>query len=247
MKISFEVSGVNYTVQTEKFFDISIGIKKQNNVNCYHLDEPSFSYFENEYFVGSLKKGGSVNCEKVSFYAHASGTHTECALHVLDANFTMLDLQVPILQLGKVITIQPKKNGEDQLIDEEVLAQLTNTEQATALVVRTLPNQNFKKHFKYAGTNPPFFTVNGIRKIKDLGFKHLLTDLPSIDKEQDGGLLAAHKQWFTTNHAPDIERTITEFIYTDNAIVDGLFGVAMRIPKIETDAVPSSVLIYPCQ
>lgn len=247
MKISFEVNGVNYNLQTDKVYDISIGIKKQNNVNCYHLDEPTFSYFENEFFVGSLKKGGSVNCEKMSFYAHASGTHTECALHVLDASFTMLEVQVPIMQLGKLITIQPKLIGEDKFIDEEVLSHLTNTEQATALVVRTLPNQNFKKHFKYAGTNPPFFTVNGIRKIKDLGFKHILTDLPSIDKEQDEGLLAAHKQWFLTNHAPDIERTITEFVFADNSIADGLFGVAIRVPKIETDAVPSSVLIYPCQ
>ncbi len=247
MKISFEVNGVNYAFQTNQFFDISLGIKKQNNVNCYHLEDPTFAYFENEYFVGSLKKGGSVNCEKISFYAHASGTHTECALHVLPADFTMLDVQVPVLQLARIITIQPKKVGDDFLIDEAVLSEITNEEQATALVVRTLPNQEDKLSFKYAGTNPPFFTVDGIRKIKNLGFKHLLTDLPSIDKEQDEGLLAAHKQWFLTNGNADIERTITEFIYVEKNIPDGMFCLAIRLPKIETDAVPSSVLIYPCQ
>lgn len=247
MKISFEVKGVSYTIETEQVHDLSIGIKKQNNVNCYHLDDPSFSYFENEFFVGSLQKGGSVNCEKITFYAHASGTHTECALHVLPADFTMLDVQVPLLQLAQLVTIQPKSVGNDWVIDAEVLSTLSNQEQATALLVRTLPNQAEKLVHQYAGTNPPFFTVDGIQKIKALGFKHLLTDLPSIDKEQDDGLLAAHKQWFLTNGSADKAHTITEFIYAEKNIPDGMFGLAIRLPKIETDAVPSSVLIYPCQ
>ena len=80
-----------------------------------------------------------------------------------------------------------------------MLKNLGNAENATAICIRTLPNQAFKKHFKYAGTNPPFFTTDGIAHIKSLGFQHILTDLPSIDKEQDEGLLAAHKQFGGTS------------------------------------------------
>ncbi len=247
MIISFEDRGVQYSFDTEKYFDISIGIMKRDNVNCYHLDEPVFSYFENEFFVGSIKKGGSVNCEKLSFYPHASGTHTECALHVLDAGFTMLEVQIPFLQLCKLITINPLEMENNHVINENSLQGLSNVENCTALCIRTLPNKAFKKHFKYADTNPPYFTVEAMRKIKDLGFMHLITDLPSIDKEQDGGLLAAHKQWFVTNHLPDINRTITEFVFLEDSIPDGLYGLSLQVPKIETDAVPSSAIIYPCR
>ncbi len=247
MVISFEVRGVSYSINTDKHSDLTLGVRKQNNVNCYHLDEPAFSYFENEFFIGSLKKGGSVNCEKISFYPHASGTHTECALHVVDAGFTMMDVEIPPIQLCKIITVQPQQVGDDKMINAEVIKALSNIEQATAIMIRTVPNLAYKKHFKYAGTNPPYFTTDAIRKIKDLGFQHLLTDLPSIDKEQDDGLLAAHKQWFVTNHLPEKNRTITEFIFIDDQIKDGNYGLSLRTPQIETDAVPSSVIIYPCQ
>lgn len=246
MLVSFDNKGVQYKLDIAVKHNLTIPVKKQYNVNCYHLDEPEFTYFENEYFVGSLKKGGSVNCEKISFYPHASGTHTECALHVVDTGFTMLDVELPILQLCRVLTVHPLEEGDDYIINAAVLKGLSNAENATAICVRTLPNQAFKKHFKYAGTNPPFFTTDGIAHIKSLGFQHILTDLPSIDKEQDEGLLAAHKQWFVTNGVPDINRTITEFIFVDDQIKDGLYALSIQVPKMETDAVPSNVILYPC-
>ncbi|MES2617841.1 MAG: cyclase family protein [Bacteroidota bacterium] len=244
--MSFSQGNKSYSIDSERYHNITIGVKKQGNVNCYHLDDPEFSYFENPYFVGSLKKGGSVNCEKISLYAHASGTHTECALHVLDVDFSMLDIELPPVQLCRLVTLAPKKKGDDAVIDADVLAGIENSEACTAICIRTLPNEADKLHHKYADTNPPYFTTDAIAKIKALGFEQLLTDLPSIDKEQDDGLLAAHKQWFTTDNVPDRKRTITEFIYIDNAIEDGVYGIAIHCPKIETDAVTSQVILYPC-
>jgi hypothetical protein len=82
--------------------------------------------------------------------------------------------------------------------------------------------------------------------LQGLGFKHVLTDLPSIDKESDEGRLAAHKNWFLVNGNAPLDRTITELIYVPNSIADGNYVLNIQVPKIETDAVPSRILVYPC-
>lgn len=246
MLMSFSAGNKSYSFDAGKYHNLTIAIRKGDNVNCYYLDDPAFSYFSNEQFTGSLKAGGSVNCEKISLYAHASGTHTECALHVLDVPFSMKDIDMPLLQLCRLVSIRPEERGGDKVIDENAFDALTNGEGATAVCIRTLPNEADKLHRHYAGTNPPYFTPAAVLKLKALGFRHLLTDLPSIDREEDEGKLAAHKDWFAENGVVTQQRTITEFIYAPENIPDGMYAVSIACPQIETDAVVSKVLLYPC-
>ena len=56
-----------FTINDEVFYDLTLGIYKKNNVNCYYLNNPEFEYFESTEFIGNIKKGGSVNCEKISY------------------------------------------------------------------------------------------------------------------------------------------------------------------------------------
>ena len=233
-----------FTINDEVFYDLTLGIYKKNNVNCYYLNNPEFEYFESTEFIGNIKKGGSVNCEKISYYPHASGTHTECALHIADVDFTMLEIDIPLLQLCLLISISPLQNESDFIIDKSVINHIENKELATAILIRTIPNFNSKVNMNYSNTNPPFFTIDALFYLKSLGFKHLLTDLPSIDKESDGGLLVAHKAWFLTDGIAQKDRTITEFIFVDNQIKDNLFLLNIQTPKIETDEVSSKVIIY---
>ena len=90
-----------------------------------------------------------------------------------------------------------------------------------ALIIRTIPNSNIKKQTKYDNSNPPYFTQEAIRFIVDLGIEHLLVDLPSVDKENDGGKLVAHHSFWDTNGAIRTHATITEFIFVDDTISDG--------------------------
>jgi kynurenine formamidase len=53
-----------------------------------------------------------------------------------------------------------------------------------AIVIRTLPNLEGKKHLKYSNTNPPYLEEDAARFIRESGIKHLLIDLPSVDKEK---------------------------------------------------------------
>ncbi len=245
MKISLHKNEKTYTIDDVVFYLLTIGIHKQNNVNCYYLNHPKFTYFESPQFSGNLKKGGSVNCEKISYYPHASGTHTECALHITDVDFTMADIEIPLLQLCILISITPTNINNDFVLNETHFSELKNIENATAIIVRTLPNTDEKLNKNYSDTNPPYFTKEALTHLKSLGFQHILTDLPSIDKESDEGQLAAHKAWFLTNGIAEKNRTITEFIYIKNEIEDGQYLLNIQLPKMETDAVSSNIFLYP--
>jgi hypothetical protein len=83
-----------------------------------------------------------------------------------------------------------------------------------------------------------------------MGIKHLLIDLPSVDREEDGGRLAAHKAFWnvldTTNLNPEarVDCTITEMIYVNDAILDGSYVLNLQIASFENDASPSKPLLY---
>jgi arylformamidase len=210
------------------------------------LDDPNFTYYKSDAFSGSLNDGGSVNCEMLSFYPHGSGTHTECALHVLKTDFDMRDVILPNIEMGKLITVELNVEGDDTSIDLSALKNLKNENNYTCLIVRFLPNEGSKNTQNYSGTNPPYFSQEALEYIKNIGFRHLLTDCPSIDKENDDGLLLGHKIWFTIDGKPQMDRTITELIYVPEEIQDGDYAVSIHGPSIETDAVPTKVLLYPC-
>jgi arylformamidase len=243
MEMILLFNGNEIKLNSNRFYDLSIPIQKNTNVNCYHLESPAFSYYDSPEFCGSLDKGGSVNCEKMSFYAHASGTHTECALHVLKTSVNMLNISLPLLIKAKLITVKPSEIGEDKVINAALFEGVLDNTDAKAIVIRTIPNSIEKRTHNYSSTNPPFIHTDAISLFNQLGFEHLITDLPSIDKEQDGGLLAAHKLWFGDGTA---HKTITELIYAPDDIPDGDYFVSIQAPKIETDAVPSKILLYSC-
>lgn len=74
---------------------------------------------------------------------------------------------------------------------------------------------------------------------------HLLIDLPSVDKEHDGGKLTAHKTFWNYPKAPRKEATITEMIFVPNAVKDGLYLLNLQVAPFENDASPSRPVIYP--
>ena len=82
-----------------------------------------------------------------------------------------------------------------------------------AIVIRTLPNSEVKKTMAYSNTNPPYLQKEAAQLLKDLGVKHLLIDLPSVDKEQDNGVLAAHHAFWDYPQNTRMDCSITELIY----------------------------------
>ena len=74
--------------------------------------------------------------------------------------------------------------------------------------------------------------------------KHLLIDLPSVDKEDDGGELKGHNAFWNTKGILRKDATITEFIYVSNKIEDGAYMLNLLIAPFENDATPSKPVLY---
>jgi len=80
--------------------------------------------------------------------------------------------------------------------------------------------------------------------IRECGIKHLLIDLPSVDKEKDEGKLLAHKAFWDFPKNLRRDATITELIYVPNKIEDGFYILNLQIASFENDASPSKPILY---
>ena len=145
----------------------------------------------------------------------------------------------------------PELNEGDLLITkEELIEKLNNVPRkfVEGLIIRTLPNNEHKKSQDYMKVKPPFFSIDAIQYIKDIGVKHLLVDTPSVDRLFDDGILSAHNIfWDTTDKAYNPiskNKTITEMIFVDDNIPDGNYLLTIQIPAFVSDAAPSRPIIF---
>jgi hypothetical protein len=76
------------------------------------------------------------------------------------------------------------------------------------------------------------------------GIDHLLLDLPSVDREVDGGALAAHRAFWNYPENPRMKATITELIYVPSKVQDGQYFLNLQVAPIENDASPSRPVLY---
>ncbi|PIY10491.1 MAG: metal-dependent hydrolase [Flexibacter sp. CG_4_10_14_3_um_filter_32_15] len=125
-----------------------------------------------------------------------------------------------------------------------------------ALIIRTLPNSDDKKTRQYSGQNPPYLEPSIGEFLAHKNINHLLLDLPSVDREWDKGKLSVHKGFWkilnnknNENDKNDFSQvrknaTITELIFADNKIKDGIYLLNIQIPSLEIDAVPSKPVLY---
>ena len=107
-----------------------------------------------------------------------------------------------------------------------------------------MPNKREKKHKNYSNSNPPYLSVETIEHFNELGVQHLLIDLPSVDREMDGGKLAFHHAFWQVPISPQYHKTITEFIYVDENVPDGSYLLNLQVAAFENDAAPSRPVIY---
>jgi arylformamidase len=124
----------------------------------------------------------------------------------------------------------------------------------TALVIRTLPNGADKRHRAYSGSPSPapYFLPEAIRWLVGRGVASLVVDLPSLDRADDGGRLAAHREfWGLPPGSEDAAQAtrghalVTELAYVPDPVVDGLYLLDLQVPAFGSDAAPSRPVLYP--
>jgi arylformamidase len=236
----------NYTAALNNPHDISLPLKAgDQNPTCYRADAVTMETIRSGDFVGSVKEGGSVNYQKLSLTPHGNGTHTECYGHISADTVTINQCLTKFHFFAEVISVTPEqiKSG-DFVITRTVLVEKIKNPAVQAIVIRTLPNADAKRTANYSGTNPPYLDHEAAAYLAELGISHILIDLPSVDRESDGGKLLAHKAFWQFPKNIRKACTITELIFVENIIADGLYLLNLQITSLEMDASPSKPVLY---
>lgn len=234
-----------HTIDLSKPLDISISIGNgASNVNAWYIDPPKIEPHVQDNFVGKVSEGASTNFNDIWFNPHAHGTHTECVGHITEEFQSVNGSLNRYFFLAEVVTIAPEKSKRDFVISKKQLQYALGNKKREALVVRTLPNTREKLTKQYSHTNPPYLLEEAARFLFEKDIAHLLIDLPSIDREDDGGDLLAHKAFWDSEGTPRKMATITEFIFVPNTIKDGKYYLNLQLAPFENDASPSRPVLY---
>jgi arylformamidase len=230
-------------IDTAQPLDISLSLSDSSqNPTAWYVSAPRFEPVRANGFIGSVAEGGSVNFRDIYFNPHGHGTHTECCGHITEDFHAVNQKLNQFFFKAYVVSIEPKKVGDDSVIFSEHF-NLPEEISVDALIIRTLPNTLSKKSKNYSSTNPAFLDISVMEVIKRYDINHLLIDLPSVDKEEDEGVLAFHHAFFQVPENPN-HKTITEFVFVPDNVKDGLYILNLQVAPFENDASPSRPVLY---
>ncbi len=266
MIISIDIKGQIHKIDSTKPLDISIPLKfNGRQPNAYGVEKAKSKPCEAGELVGDTRHGGSCNFEQYTFIPHCNGTHTECVGHITDERISIRDCLQDVFIPATLISVETENAGEtDEIYSVELnsndrlitRSSIQNSkfkiQNSNGLIVRTLPNDEGKLTEKYDAENvPPFFSSEALEFIVESGVKHLLVDLPSIDRIFDGGKLSNHRKFwnikngkFETHKQTRINHTITELIYAAKEIKDGNYLLNLQIAAFSADTSPSRPLLF---
>ena len=267
MDLNLKIGGEEYSVDINIPLDISIPlIFNGEQPNTYGVDAASAKAVETSDFIGDTRRGGSCNFEEYRLIAHCNGTHTECVGHIsyerISVHITLKDVFIastlitvkPLSANETTDKYNPGKNENDFLITKDSLsAALGELDKnfIDGLIIRTLPNDEEKKSRKYMENMPPFFSMDAMEYIYSLGVKHLLVDIPSVDRTFDEGKLSTHHIFWGveqgTNRVSEEShsmKTITEMIFVPDSVPDGNYLLNLQIASFVSDASPSRPVIF---
>lgn len=210
-------------------------------------------------FEGDVARGASCNCRRVVLIPHCNGTHTESASHLtlqqrdLHEFLPVAPMAALLLSVAPVEVTEgsedslPAPQRGDRLITAHRLLQAWSRYDATrprALLLRTGTD--------WREESPPYLSRQFMQALVERGIEHLVTDLPSVDRLADEGLLTAHRTFFgLPAGATDLslakrpDATITELAHFPATLRDGPCALQIQVPAWSGDAVPSRPLHLP--
>lgn len=234
-----------YNIDLSKPLDISLSIRGDDkNPIAWYLDSPKILPVVDGDFIGKVAQGSSTNFNNIQFNPHGHGTHTECVGHITREFYSINETLKTFFFTSRLISVDPVKCDGDLVITLEQIEKHLKKGEVEAIIIRTLPNYIEKRTKKYSHTNWPYLAEAAAKYIRECGVKHLLIDLPSVDKEKDEGKLLAHKTFWDYPKNTRFDATITELIYVPNKIEDGDFLLNLQIASFENDATPSKPVLY---
>ncbi len=245
-----------FEIDLSKPLDISIPLSNTDaNPIAWYIEKPTIEPVKFGNWIGKVSEGSSTNFNNIFFNPHGHGTHTECLGHITHEFFSINQCLKQFFFTAELISIEPESLGEDLVITKDSISNALDVTfkigiPREALIIRTLPNFDSKKHKNYSKTNPPYLLEEAVTFIRESGIKHLLIDLPSVDREEDEGKLLAHKAFWNVkdvnnlNEDARLDCTITEMIFVDDSVKDGSYILNLQMAPFENDASPSKPVLF---
>ena len=240
-----------FEIDLSKPIDISIPLTNTDaNPIAWYIEKPTIEPVRFGDWVGKVSEGSSTNFNNIFFNPHGHGTHTECLGHITREFYSINQCLKQFYFNAELISVEPESIGEDLAITRAQIERAFNGKTPEAVVIRTLPNSENKKHKNYSKTNPPYLLEEAAIFIRESGIKHLMIDLPSVDREEDEGRLLAHRAFWNVkdvnnlNADARLDCTITEMIFVDDNVKDGSYILNLQIASFENDASPSKPVLF---
>jgi kynurenine formamidase len=269
--LEFTAGGRRWRADVTAPADLAIVLEFDGAQPSFFVDAPASSEpLQIGGFTGSVANGASCNCAVHSLAPHCHGTHTECVGHVTRSPVTIASLTPVAPCVALVVSVRPEPlgaaaaalQGDHAAADDLVIRRVALAAAAsawidapcTAVVIRTLPNGADKRHRAYSGSPSPapYFLPEAMRWLVERGVDSLVVDLPSLDRADDGGRLAAHREyWGLPPGSDDAARAtrgralVTELAYVPDSVPDGLYLLDLQVPAFGSDAAPSRPVLYP--
>lgn len=266
MILSVQINNQIHKINDMKPLDISIPLKFNGEQPIvYGVEKAVSKPYKTSELIGDTRAGGSCNFEQYRFIPHCNGTHTECVGHITHKRMSVRDCLQDVFIPAALISVKPENahkteetysvvlNENDFLITRKSIQNLeSKIQNSDGLIIRTLPNDENKLTQQYGEEYiPPFFSNEALEFIVESGIKHLLVDLPSIDRIFDEGKLSNHRKFwnvqedeFEINKNSRTNNTITELIYIPNKIKDGIYLLNLQIAAFQADASPSRPVLF---
>ncbi len=263
---TLHIAGKAWRVDTDAPVELAIPLDfSGEQPRAFSLPPAGAETVEAGGFVGDTRRGGAVNCETVTVTPHGNTTHTEGVGHISQERIFVGDVEVAPLVPAVVLCVGTRRLGDvDEQYrgefdeDDEVIcrAELEKVLAATGVndaflqaVIIAVDDERVGGVVDYSGTNPPYLTDEAVGWLREVGCDHLLVELPSVDRESDGGTVPNHHQFFdvTQGETPGEEsrqRTITEMIQVPRHLEDGPVALSLRFARFRSDAAASRPVVY---
>jgi kynurenine formamidase len=224
--------------------DLSVPVNPHTGLpRAWYKGPASAEPVRSDGWIGSVAEGGAVNFRDITFNPHAHGTHTETREHIHDA-FQPIDARarsgrLPFIIPAFLLDCFPENHGDDWVVPLNALTAnetALTTLRPSALVLRCNNGDVLRD---WSDSNPPYLQKGFAERLCHLGVDHLLLDLPSVDKEMDGGALRAHNAFFGAAANPRANATISELLCIPEGVQKGPGLLAMQVAPFVNDAAPS--------
>ncbi len=222
-------------------------------------------------------RGAAINCADLHLNAHGGGCHIEGVGHISREPWPLSTATLPALWPATLLDVTPARLGasgehaagkgapEDWVLTrvafERALDAAAETVRdlaaepaafADALVLRSDVDGAIGPDFDFHGGGAPYPTAEAMALLAALPTRLLVLDLPSLDREDDGGTAPNHAIWWgfpdgdrAVARATRRDRLLVELARVPLALAAGPWLLQLGVPPVVSDAAPAGVWLLP--